>query len=81
MRDHFDLSGVFETIEFEIAQVACISLLGIKPNNKSADITLLGLKPNKEECRYHSTGNKTKPEDQWSCKRSPESAAYTKKHV
>ena len=22
-----------------------------------------------------------KPEDQWSCKRSPESAAYTNKHV
>ena len=25
--------------------------------------------------------NKVKPEDQWSCKRSPESAAYTNKHV
>ena len=23
MRDHFDISGVFETTEFEIAQVAC----------------------------------------------------------
>ena len=26
-------------------------------------------------------GWKEKPEDQWSCKRSPESAAYTNKHV
>ena len=25
MRDQFDISGVFETTEFEIAQVACIS--------------------------------------------------------
>ena len=24
MRDHFDISGVFETTEFEIAQVACM---------------------------------------------------------
>ena len=24
MRDQFDISGVFETTEFEIAQVACI---------------------------------------------------------
>ena len=24
MRDHFDISGVFETSEFEIMQVACI---------------------------------------------------------
>ena len=26
MRDQFDISGVFETTEFEIAQVACIWL-------------------------------------------------------
>ena len=26
MRDYFDISGVFETTEFEIAQVACASL-------------------------------------------------------
>ena len=28
MRDYFDISGIFETTEFEIAQVACISLKG-----------------------------------------------------
>ena len=26
MRDQFDISGVFETTEFEIAQVACTSV-------------------------------------------------------
>ena len=30
---------------------------------------------------HRLTMGKTKPEDQWSCKRSPESAAYTNKHV
>ena len=26
MRDHFDISGVFKTTEFEIAQVACTKI-------------------------------------------------------
>ena len=32
--------------------------------------------------KYHMfCACENKPEDQWSCKRSPESAAYTNKHV
>ena len=32
-------------------------------------------------CSYTVFHRPLKPEDQWSCKRSPESAAYTNKHV
>ena len=37
MRDQFDISGVFETTEFEIAQMACMSSIGTK-----AALTFLG---------------------------------------
>ena len=30
MRDQFDISGFFETTEFEIAQVACTSISGLQ---------------------------------------------------
>ena len=29
MRDHFDISGVFETTEFEIAQAACTEIFSV----------------------------------------------------
>ena len=41
-------------------------------------------RPYPEKCHVAKFGMYTdvnKPEDQWSCKRSPESAAYTNKHV
>ena len=35
----------------------------------------------RKEFPFQEPGWEIKPEDQWSCKRSPESAAYTNKHV